>query len=73
MCVDTHTHLGLLFNFIDQHVCFYAVCFYYYSFIVELKIWDGKTSESSFTVQDCFSYPEFLNFPYEVELSFQGL
>ena len=37
-------------------------CFHYYSSIVELEIRDGDTSGSSFTVQDCFSYPVFCLF-----------
>jgi hypothetical protein len=68
---------GLSFYSIDQPVCFYAntmfcfvlfVClFYYYCSVVQLEIRDGDTSRSSFIVQDCFSYPRFFGFLYEVE------
>ena len=42
-------------------------CYYYYCSAVQLEIRDGDTSRSSFIVQDCFSYPRFFVFPYEVE------
>ena len=45
---------------------------HYYSSIVELEVRDGDTSRSSFLVQDCFSYPGFFVFPYEVEYCFFG-
>ena len=33
---------------------------YYYSFVIELEIRDSDISRSSFTIQDCSSYPVFL-------------
>ena len=42
-------------------------CFYYYSSIVELEVRDAENSGSSFIVQDCFRYPKFFVFQYEVE------
>ena len=42
-------------------------CFYYCSSTVELEVRDGNVSESFFIVQDCFGYPEFFTFQYEVE------
>jgi hypothetical protein len=46
--------------------------FYYYYSVVQLEVWDSDTSRRSFIVQDCFSYPGFFVFPYEVEnCSFQ--
>ena len=53
------------------------VCsFYHYCSVVQLEVRDGDSSQSSFIVQDCFAYPDFLFvcwfvcsfvFPYEVE------
>jgi hypothetical protein len=40
---------------------------YYYFSVVQLEIRDGDTSRSSFIVQNCFNYPRFFGFPYEVE------
>ena len=45
-------------------------CFYYYSYIIQPEIWDGDTSNSSFIIQDCFSYPGYFVFPYEIEICF---
>ena len=33
----------------------------------ELEVRDGNASSSSFIVQDCFGYPQFPVFPYEVD------
>ena len=41
-------------------------CLYHYCFVVQLEVRDGDSSRS-FIVQDCFGYPVFLVFPYEVE------
>ena len=47
-------------------------CFYYYSSIVQLDVKNSDASRSSFIVQDCFSFPRFFAFPYQVEYcSFQ--
>lgn len=40
---------------------------YYYSSIVKPKIRDSDASRRSIIVQDSFSYPWLLVFPYEVE------
>ena len=42
-------------------------CFYYCISVVEFEVRDGDASRSSFIVWDCFGYPEFFVFPYEVE------
>ena len=42
-------------------------CFYYYSSIEEIEVGDGDASEDSFIVQNCFGYPGFFVFLYEVE------
>ena len=42
-------------------------CFYDYGSILELEARDGDASGSPFIVQDCFGYPWFSVFPYEVE------
>ena len=34
-------------------------CFHYWSSIIELVVWDGNASRSSFIIQDCFSYSGF--------------
>ena len=44
-----------------------GVLVYYYSSVVQLEIRGGDTSGDSFTVQDCFSYPESFAFPCEIE------
>ena len=38
-----------------------------YSSAVELEVRDCDASRSSFILQDCFDYPVFFAFPYEVE------
>ena len=45
-------------------------CFNYCSSIVELGGRDGDASKSSFIIQDCLAYAEFLVFPYELENCF---
>ena len=42
-------------------------CFQYCSSVVEFEVKDCDTSRSSLIVKDCFSYPWFFVFPYEVE------
>ena len=42
-------------------------CLNYCSSIIELEVKDGDASGSSFIVQDCFGYPGFFVFPYEVD------
>ena len=42
-------------------------CFQYCSSVVEFEVRDCDASRSSFIVQDCFVYPGFLAFPYEIE------
>ena len=42
-------------------------CFQYYGSVVEFEVRDCDASRSSFIVQDCFGYPGFFAFPYEVE------
>ena len=42
-------------------------CFQYYSSVVEFEVRDCDAFRNSFIVQDCFSYPGFFIFPYEVE------
>ena len=42
-------------------------CFHYCSSVIELDVRDGDASGSSFIVQDCFGYPRFFVFPYEVD------
>ena len=42
-------------------------CFQYCSSVVEFEVRDCDTSRSSFIVQDCFGYPGYFAFPYEVE------
>ena len=42
-------------------------CFHYSASIIEFEVRDGDTSRNSFIAQDCFGYPGFLVFPYEVE------
>ena len=41
-------------------------CFQYCSSVVEFEVRDCDASRSSFIVQDCFGYPEFI-YPYAVE------
>jgi hypothetical protein len=48
------------------------MCFYDDSSVKELRIRGVVVLGSSFFVQDCFSYPWFFGFPFEVEnCSFQ--
>ena len=42
-------------------------CFHYCHSVIELDVRDGDASGSPFIVQDCFGYPGFFAFPYEVE------
>ena len=42
-------------------------CFQHCSSIVEFEVRDCDASRSSFIVQDCFGYPGFFAFPYEVK------
>jgi hypothetical protein len=55
-----------IFNFITLINAFVFMpipcSFYYYFSVVQLKIRDSDTSSSSFIVQDCFIYHEFLVF-----------
>ena len=44
--------------------------FNHYCFVVQLEVRDGDSLGSSFIVQNCFLYPRFLVFPYEVENCF---
>ena len=37
-------------------------CFHYCCSAIEFEVRDGNASRSSFTVKDCFGYPEFLFF-----------
>lgn len=48
--------LRLHFYYIDQHVFFMPIHWYfcYYSSLIQLQIRDGDTSSNSFTVQSCF-------------------
>ena len=51
-------------------LCLYKTvpgCFQYCSSVVEFEIRDCDASRSFFIVQDCFGYPGFFAFPYEVE------
>ena len=41
-------------------------CFQYCSSVVEFDVRDCDASTSSFIVQDCFGYPGFFAFPYEI-------
>jgi hypothetical protein len=41
--------------------------FYYCCSVVQLEVKDGDSSKCSFVVQDCFVYPGFFVFLYEVE------
>lgn len=54
----------LQFDFVEQHVCFYAntmlFFFFYYSYEVQLEIGNDETFSSPFIVQDRFSYLGFL-------------
>ena len=45
-------------------------CFDYFNSIIVLYARDSDASRSSFIVQDCFGYPEYFIFPYEVEYCF---
>ena len=42
-------------------------CSQYRSSVVEFEVRNCDASRSSFIVQDCFGYPVFFVFPYEVE------
>ena len=55
--------LGFLFLF----VCLFVCLFYHYCSVVELEVRNGYFSKGSFLVQDCFDYPRFFGYPYEVE------
>ena len=42
-------------------------CFHYCTSVIEVKDRNGNASGSSFIIRNCFGYPGFLVFPYEVE------
>ena len=44
--------------------------FYHYSSVVQLEFRGDDSQRSSFIVKNCFCYPEFLGFPYEMEVLF---
>jgi hypothetical protein len=64
--------LGLQFDSILQHIGFMPIpCYFYYcGFVVQLEIRNADTTSSSFIIQDCFSCPGLLLFPYEAEIVF---
>ena len=62
-----------------QHLQFYFIdllpvsvpvpCrFYHYCSVVQLVVRGGDSPRSSFSVENCFYYPEFLVIPDEVEI-----
>ena len=62
ICVFYSVPLVLLSIFISV-----TVCFQYCSSVVEFEVRDCDASRSSFIVQDCFGYPRFFAFPYELK------
>ena len=62
--------MGLQFNAIDQCVCFCTNNMQFLSLMlklqVQLEVGDADSSGSLF-IKDCFGYPGFFVFPYEVE------
>jgi hypothetical protein len=41
--------------------------FYHYCSVVELEVKDGDSPSGSFIAKNCFSYPGFFVFPFEIE------
>ena len=66
-----HVYLsqGLLFDDIDQPVCFNYNTMEFLLLLLsrKIEIRDGGKSRNFPSIQDCFNYPENFVFPYEVE------